>query len=122
MLSKFLNFFSHMQSSLLQLFVVLTLTITLSGCNVLTDIAGKAVGSAINPNTGGEISAQVGKTNTRTDNSSVGVNTTTENKAETINQTTNISVEPWVLLLITCLAAGGAIGWVDNIVRIYRRK
>ena len=100
------------------------LTITLSGCSTLTDIAGKAVGSAINPNSGGEISAQLGKTNTRTDTSSIGVTTTTENKAETINQTTtnNISIEPWVLLLITCLAAGGAIGWVDNIIRLYRKS
>jgi len=35
--------------------------------------------------------------------------------------TNNVNIEPWLLLVIICLAAGGTIGWVDNIVRLIKR-
>jgi len=45
-------------------------------------------------------------------------------KVDTIDQSTtsNVNIEPWMLLVMLCLAAGGAIGWVDNVVRLFRRK
>jgi len=45
-------------------------------------------------------------------------------KVDTIDQSTinNVNIEPWMLLVMLCLAAGGAIGWVDNIVRLFTRK
>ena len=45
-------------------------------------------------------------------------------RVDKIDQSTtnNVSIEPWMLLVMLCLAAGGAIGWVDNITRLFKRK
>ena len=47
-----------------------------------------------------------------------------EAKVDTIDQSTtnNVNLEPWMLWVMLCLAAGGAIGWVDNVVRLFTRK
>ena len=45
-------------------------------------------------------------------------------RVESIDQsvTKNVNLEPWMLLVMLMLAAGGAIGWVDNVVRLFKRK
>lgn len=45
-------------------------------------------------------------------------------RVETVDQSTtnNVNIEPWMLLVMLCLAAGGAIGWVDNVVRLFKRN
>ena len=47
-----------------------------------------------------------------------------EAKVDSIDQSTtnNVNVEPWMLLVMLCLAAGGAIGWVDNVMRMFKRR
>jgi len=45
-------------------------------------------------------------------------------RVDAIDQSTtnNVNIEPWMLLVMLCLAAGGAIGWVDNVMRLFKRK
>ena len=47
-----------------------------------------------------------------------------QSRVETIDQSTtnNVTIEPWMLMVMLMLAAGGAIGWVDNVVRLFKRK
>lgn len=83
---------------------------------------------------------QAGKTNTQTLGSTSNISPTVSlrpnSRVESINQssgsrnveaesvgTINVNEVPaWVMLIIVLLAAGGAIGWVDNLVRLFRKK
>ena len=96
------------------------LTLALSSCSAF-DIAKTLIGSGPNVN------GQIGATNQQGINVTRKAPTVTvkpKGKVGTIDQstTTNIDIPPWVLLVIVTLAAGGAVGWVDNIVRLFRRK
>ncbi len=125
MLSKFSHYFSRIRSGSVSLFVALMLITTLSACDPLT-LAGKLVGGGGGPN----VNANVGKEVTQgvdvdiKRDTAPRVSVAPRSRVDTIDQSTtnHVSIPPWVLLVIVCLAAGGAIGWVDNIVRLFRRK
>lgn len=106
-----------------QTLLVASLFLFLSACGGPLDVAANLLGSGPNVN------AQVGKTNQQ------GINITASPQAPrtsiapkgrvgSIDQSTNnyISMPPWVLLVIAVLAAGGAVGWVDNIQRWIKGK
>lgn len=122
MLSKYFNSYSYLYFSIRVVLGVLMLT-TLLSCSP-ADIAGRLLGGGgINAN------ANVGQNVTQGIDSDVKVDTrrtfapTTSvrpnARVDKVDQsnTTNINIEPWMLLVIIVLSAGGAIGWVDNVLR-----
>lgn len=125
---KHLSSFSHRLLFSLQHFVGSMLIISLlASCSAIG-------GAALNALAGGGPSAsanvQAGKTNTQTvgsstvDNRKLEVRTDPESSASVSqdNSTTNnITLPFWAVLLIVTLAAGGAVGWIDNITRFFLR-
>ena len=99
--------------------VVMFILLTSCGTNPLSLLTGGG------PNVG--VNAQVGAENNQGINIKTGapsVSLRPNARVETVDQSTtnNVNIEPWMLLVMLCLAAGGAIGWVDNVVRLFRRK
>ena len=99
--------------------VVMLILLTSCGTNPLSLLTGGG------PNVG--VNAQVGAENNQGINIKTGapsVSLRPNARVETVDQSTtnNVNIEPWMLLVMLCLAAGGAIGWVDNVVRLFRRK
>ncbi len=104
------------------LFAALTLGL-LVACSPL-DVAGKVLGGG-GPNVAAN--TQVGATNNQgvtTNKEGPKVEFKKDASLETLNQNTtnNINLPPWAVLVMVCLAAGGAIGWVDNITRLFIRR
>ena len=98
------------------------LVLSLAGCSGFNPISLLTGGGT---NLG--VNAQVGAENNQGVNISTGapsISVGKEAKVETIDQSTtnNVNLEPWMLLIMLCLAAGGAIGWVDNVVRLFTKK
>jgi hypothetical protein len=102
--------------------LVLSSLLLITGCGGLNPISLLTGGG---PNVAANV--QAGAVNNQ------GINTNTEApsvtlrpnaRVEKIDQsvTNNVTVEPWMILIMLCLAAGGAIGWVDNILRLFKRS
>lgn len=129
MLTKLWNSFSSRLWVWSRLFVALTLiTFLTASCSSL---GGAALSALAGSGPSANANVQAGKTNSQTIGSSTvderELNVTVEpnSRADVLQDTSttnNVNVPPWVLLIIVCLAAGGAIGWVDNITRLIRRK
>ena len=116
------HWLSQFASRTRQLFVALMLASLVASCSPL-DIAKSLVGGG--PNVNGQIGAENNQgINIKSTRAAPTVTVRPKARVDTIDQSTtnNVSIPPWVLLVIVCLAAGGAIGWVDNIVRFFRRK
>ena len=107
--------------SLVFLLLALSSLLSLSGCapSPLSLLTGGGPNVAANVQAGAENNQGV---NIKTGAPSVSLRP--KSRVDTIDQSTtnNVNIEPWMLLVMLCLAAGGAIGWVDNIVRIFKRK
>ena len=128
MLSKLSNLsFSRLLVSL-RLFVASMLTITLlASCSSL---GGAALSALAGGGPSASANVQAGKTNTQTVGSNTVDNRKLEVRAEpessaSVSQdnstTNNITLPFWAVLLIVTLAAGGAVGWVDNLTRFFLR-
>jgi len=104
--------------------LVLTLLTVIPACgaNPLSLLTGGGTNVAANvPIAAGREVEQTQGISVKTEAPSVSLRP--KSRVDTVDQsvTNNISLEPWVLLVIVCLAAGGAIGWVDNITRLFKR-
>lgn len=98
-------------------------SISLTGCSGSDVLKGLLGGG---PNVAANV--QAGKTNSQT----IGQSGIDERKTivrprarvDKVDQSTNttVNVPFWAVLVMICLAAGGAIGWVDNILRLFKRK
>ena len=111
---------SLLASRIRALFVVLMLSgLAACGANPLSLLTGGGPNVAANVQAGAENNQGI---NIKTEAPSVSVRPNA--RVDKIDQSTtnNVSIEPWMLLVMLCLAAGGAIGWVDNVVRMFTRK
>jgi hypothetical protein len=100
-------------------FVSLLLLVGCSGLNPLSLLTGGGPNVAANVQAGAENNQGV---NVKTEAPSVSLRPNA--RVDSIDQSVvnNVSIEPWMILIMLCLAAGGAIGWVDNILRLFKRK
>ena len=90
-------------------------------------MAGALLSSSLGGGPTANVNGQIGATNQQ------GVNVTRQaptitvkpkGKIDNVDQSTtnNVNVPPWVIFVMMILAAGGAVGWVDNVVRFFWRK
>jgi hypothetical protein len=100
-------------------FVSLLLIPGCGGLNPLSFLTGGGPNVAANVQAGAENNQGV---NIKTEAPKVTVRP--HARVEKIDQsvTNHVNVEPWMILVMLMLAAGGAIGWVDNILRLFKRK
>jgi len=99
--------------------VSMILTSCGSGLNPLSLVSGGGPNVAANVQAGAENNQGV---NIKTEAPSVSVRPNA--RVDKIDQsvTNHVNVEPWMILVMLMLSAGGAIGWVDNITRLFRRN
>jgi hypothetical protein len=102
--------------------LALSSLLLLTGCGGLNPISlltGGGPNVAANVQAGAENNQGI---NVKTEAPSVSLRP--NSRVDSIDQSVvnNVSIEPWMILIMLCLAAGGAIGWVDNILRLFKRK
>ena len=126
MLLKFYNLYSRMRSSLLSVSVALMLTMTLTACS-----PGQALGTLLGggPNVAANVPIGVGQTvdqrqGVTLERQAPTVSLRPNSRVDSIDQSTtvNTNIPYWAILIIAVLAAGGAVGWVDNFIRWIRRR
>ena len=113
---------SGQSQRLLSLPLALSSLLLIAGCgglNPLNLLTGGGPNVASNIQAGAENNQGV---NIKTEAPSVSVRPNA--RVDKIDQsvTNHVNVEPWMILVMLMLAAGGAIGWVDNILRLFKRK
>mgnify|MGYP003663048851 FL=1 len=120
---------SGLSSRLSVLLLVLMLTASCSSLSPFSLLTGGGPNVAANTQVGAENvqgARQSGEGNVQgvAVSTAPSVSLSPNSRVDKIDQsvTKNVNLEPWMLLVMLMLAAGGAIGWVDNVVRLFKRK
>lgn len=126
-LKRLSSYFHRLCYSLRHFVALMLITSLLASCSSL---GGAALSALAGGGPSASANVQAGKTNTQTvgtnsvDNRKLEVRAEPESSASVSqdNSTTNnITLPFWAVLLIVTLAAGGAVGWVDNLTRFFLR-